>query len=133
MKPKQSLLQSEVQDGDIVCFQKVLSKEEYVSTISMLYEQQLTPLLEAKQSRKSTRQPFLNLLFTMITSSTVRKLNSCLSLVPLKHCSLPTTMEYSVSTSPRKTDTTLLQARLRSSFPTSAAVRLIQPISASPQ
>jgi len=28
MKPKQSLLQSELQDGDIVCFQKVLSPEE---------------------------------------------------------------------------------------------------------
>ena len=28
MKPKQSLLQSELQDGDIVCFQKVLSSEE---------------------------------------------------------------------------------------------------------
>lgn len=28
MKPKQSLLQSELQDGDIVCFQKVLSPEQ---------------------------------------------------------------------------------------------------------
>lgn len=28
MKPKQTLLQSELQDGDIVCFQKALTGEE---------------------------------------------------------------------------------------------------------
>ena len=34
MKPKATLLQAEIQDGDIVCFQKQLSDKEYVACFS---------------------------------------------------------------------------------------------------
>ena len=30
MKPKVTLQQAEIQDGDIVCFQRVLSEKEYI-------------------------------------------------------------------------------------------------------
>ena len=37
MKPKQSFHQAEIQDGDIVCFQKALSDKEYV-VLGLLYK-----------------------------------------------------------------------------------------------
>lgn len=38
MKPKMTLQQAEIQDGDIVCFQKALSDSECVFTLTVWFE-----------------------------------------------------------------------------------------------